>query len=614
MLVRSLSWTLALAALCACGDATEEPKETSGAGATGSSGGDIGEDTGGDGDGDIEPNDDETWFELRLNEVPPPDLELSMDRDEVTELFGSAASEILLLELDSTTLLNNTLTEIKNSCGTDWQLDQPNPNHNCGLTTLGQSFIGTDGTWETSAEYSLVRILTMTPANAKVQGTSLEGVQELADLLGLGGGFGQILADGLGISRTTEFISTSAVVAAIQLNVLASHPSFEGQTKIRFTLEDALTDLASMTARFGPSGGHPGILDPSFPMSGQALGPDFQMTAVATSNMRIADGIDLDSGKDYVNVVVDTTGPSFSDPLEFDFEDPEKFSMTGIIEDLAVDLRFAVEEWTGFVNTCVEHPPCQDNLPESPVTSDSVWAKPPWTMEYVVADAARTLYDDRVHFASYLFGAAEVRIGQNGDPPGWVEYFTLLNLGNPPPSQYLWESIMEVAQVALHTPPEVTFPEGAANVAFTLQDMPVGITGPEIEDAVRPYLQSQSSALADYLLGDYTKNNGLVDLYFRRASDGAPYLFFVTSDDLPPEVSYSHTTPGFFAEPSLSPESKVSMINIAGVEDTTHEKLPLVEGLQVVYVEDAAGAVFRLRINADAVNDDEIEVYVRLEE
>ncbi|MGB1700037.1 MAG: hypothetical protein ACPHRO_08800, partial [Nannocystaceae bacterium] len=563
------------------------------------------------GDGDIEPNDDEAWFELRLNDTPPPALELAMNRDEVGELFGDTASEILLLELDSTTLLQNTLTEIKNSCGTDWQLDQSNPNHDCGLTALGQSFIGTDGTWQTSAEYSLVRILTMTPANAKVEGTSLEGVQELADLLGLGGGFGQILADGLGIGRTTEFISTAAIVDAIKEDVLASHPAFEGQTMIRFTLEDALTDLASMTARFGPSGGHPGILDPSFPMSGQALGPDFQMSAIATSNMRIADGIDLDVGKDYVNVIFDTTGPTFDDPLEFDFEDPEKFSMTGIIEDLTVDLRFAVEEWTGFVNTCTDHPPCQDNLPASPVTSESVWAKPPWTMEYVVADAARLLYDDRVHFASYVLGAAEVRIGQNGDPPGWVEYFTLLNLGNPPPSQYLWESIMEVAQVALHNPPQVTFPEGAADVAFTLQDMAVGITGPEIEDAVRPYLQAQSSALANYLLGDYTKNNGLVDFYFRRASNGVPYLFFVTDEDLPPGATYTHATPGFFSDPSLSADTKVSKINIEGVEDVTHEKLPLTEGLQVVYVEDAAGLVYRLRINAQGAEDDEIEVYVQ---
>ena len=611
MLVRSIHWTLVVVGLYGCGAASQDSEGDTGDELSSSTSQETeGED---EGDGGIEPNDDEEWFELRLNEVAPPDLELSMNREEVTALFGSAASEILLLELDSTTLLKNTLAEIKNSCGTDWQLDQSNPNHNCSLTALGQSFIGTDGTWQTSAEYSLVRILTMTPANAKVQGTSLEGVQELADLLGLGGGFGQILADGLGVSRTSEFISTEALVEAIQQDVLASHPSFEGQTKIRFTLEDALTDLASMTARFGPSEGHPGILDPSFPMSGQALGPDFQMTAVATSNMRIADGIDLDVGKDYVNIVVDTTGPNFGDPLEFDFEDPERFSMTGIIEDLAVDLRFAVEEWTGFVNTCTEQPSCKANLPGSPVSSDSVWAKPSWTIEHVVAHAALTLYEDRVHFASYLFGAAEVRIGQNGDPPGWVEYFTLLNLGNPPASQYLWGSIMEVAQVALHNPPQVTFPEGAANVAFTLQDMQVGITGPEIESAVRPYLQSQSSALADYLLGDYTKNNGLVDFYFRRATDGAPYLFFVTSEDLPPEASYLHTTPGFFSEPSLSDDSKLSKTSIAGVEDTTHEKLPLIEGLQVVYVKDAAGAVSRLRINADSASDDEIEIYARIE-
>lgn len=578
-----------------------------------SSGVETGGAEGGDADGGIAPDPDEVWFELRLNESPPPDLSLSMDRAQVTELFGAIASEILLLELDSTALLTNTLLAVKDSCGTQWQLDQPNPNHDCSLTSLGQSYEGQDGTWQTSAEYSLIRILTMTPANARVQGTSLEGVQELADLLGIGGGFGQILSDGLGIARTDEFVTTPAVVDSIQRNVLASHPAFEGQTAIRFTLEDALTDLATMTDRFGPSGDHPGILDPSFPASGQALGPDFTMTAVASSNLRIADGIDLDGGKDYVNIIVDVTGPSFDDPLEFDFEDPERFSMTGIVEDLTVDLRFAVQELPTFVQTCTDHPPCQDNLPDTPVTNASVWAQPSWSLEYVVADAARTLYENRVFAVSYLLGAAEVLIGQDGDPPGWVEYFTLLNLGNPPPGQYLWESIMEVAQVALHNPPQVTFPEGDADVAFTLFDLDVGITGAQIEDAVRPYLQAQSSDLAEYLLGDYTKNNGLVDFFFRRAEDGQTYLYFVAPEDLPPGAAYLHGTPGFFSEPTLAADTKVSSTTVDGVADTAHEKLAINDQTQIVWVEDAAGDVYRLRVAGDATDDDEIEVYLRRE-
>ena len=94
-----------------------------------------------------------------------------MDRAQVTAVWPRGP-EILLLELDSTALLTNTLLAVKNSCGTQWQLDQPNPNHDCSLTALGQSYEGQDGTWQTSAEYSLVRILTMTPANARVQGTS----------------------------------------------------------------------------------------------------------------------------------------------------------------------------------------------------------------------------------------------------------------------------------------------------------------------------------------------------------------------------------------------------------------------------------------------------------
>ena len=85
-----------------------------------------------------------------------------MSRDEVKDLFGAEADSIQLLSLDPSPLLQGTIEALRNACGTDWQLDDPDPNHDCSQTALGQSFNG--GDWQNSAEFSMVRILTMTPA------------------------------------------------------------------------------------------------------------------------------------------------------------------------------------------------------------------------------------------------------------------------------------------------------------------------------------------------------------------------------------------------------------------------------------------------------------------
>ncbi|MBV1857206.1 MAG: hypothetical protein KUG77_02260, partial [Nannocystaceae bacterium] len=92
----------------------------------------------------------EEEFELRLGDEDVPALTLSMSRDEVAQLFAERADEVLLLELDSTALLENTLEEVKLSCGIAWQLDNEDANHDCSVTALGQSFEGPDGTWRTS--------------------------------------------------------------------------------------------------------------------------------------------------------------------------------------------------------------------------------------------------------------------------------------------------------------------------------------------------------------------------------------------------------------------------------------------------------------------------------
>ncbi|MBK6918253.1 MAG: hypothetical protein IPH07_12725 [Deltaproteobacteria bacterium] len=591
----------------ACGGPQGQGEATSGStGEVTSDDASVGSDSGGpDGFGP------EQTFELRLNDDLPPPLVLDMSRDEVAELFGDRADEVLLLELDSSVLLTEALEQIKDACGQFWREDDPNPDHDCSLTPLGQTFVGPDGTWRSSAEYALVRILTMTPANVVVEGTSSEGLQGLSDALGIGGGYGQILADALGIPRTSPVVSTAGLVQSFKENFVASHPNVGASGKLSITLADALSDLATLADRYGPVGDHPGIVDPSFVPSGAVLGPDFHMRAVAQSNLQLCDGIDADAGKGFISVIADKTGPTYEDELEFDFTNPADFELGGLIDNPTVDLRFRTTETVGFVPSCLGDPPCQDNAPGSPQGGSSVWGLDPWLLEYNVTAGARNDYIDRTFLGGYLFNTAHVLIGQGGNPPGWVEYDIPLNLGSPPDPQYVWETILEVAQVALHETPYASIPEGQANVAFTLFDVPVGITGPEAAQAVRPYLQEQASVLSDFLLGDYKKNNDPVDFYYRRAEGGVPYLFFVNEKDLPDGQPYAYGNPGFFDDPALT--QKRSSTQVAGVGDTTHEKLALVDGVTTVYFQDDGGITWRARFELPT-DDDTIAVHLARKE
>ncbi len=566
------------------GDITDPPLDTAG---------DEGDES------DAPPLGTEAVFELRLADAAPAPLTLEMNKDEVAELFGERADEILLLELDSTPLLTNTLTTVRDACGLAWQFDDPDPHHDCSLTPLGQTFVGPDGTWQTSAEYAMVRLLTMTSANVDVSGTSSEGLAGLADALSwIIDDYGTILSDVLGIERTETVITTDALVASFRENFVATHPAAGEGGTLGLTLGDALSNLSTLADRYGPAGAHPGVIDPSYPVQGEVFGPDFKMIAKADSNLRVVDGIDADridagAGKGFASIVVDRTGPTYEDELEFDFNDPEKFRVEGLIEDLTIDLRFKVGEHPQFVPSCTGSGVCQGNLPGAPTSASSVWSRDPWDIEFLVTDAAYRDYVNLPPFSvTYLLGSASVDVGRNGNPLGWIEYFVFLGLGNPPEDQYVWETILEVAQVRLHDSGFATFPEGV-EIAFTIEDIPCGLTGSEAAEAVRPYLQEQASDISDFLLGDYKDANDPVDFYYRRAEDGRAYLYFTAPEDRPAAAAYDYARPGFFADPELT--RRASATNVVGLADTAHEKLALPTGESHYYFEDDNGTRYRAR-------------------
>ncbi|MRG91995.1 hypothetical protein [Polyangium spumosum] len=525
----------------------------------------------------------------------PEDVTLDLDKAKALEMFGEeAARQIRVLDVDSTALLGNVLDSIRDACGHGFRLDRKDPRYDCTQTPLGRTF---GPAWRTSAEFALVRLLGMTPANTNLSGTSLE---TFAKLLEQNPGtfrfdFPAVLAETLGIGRTDPIVPTEALVRALQENLLGTHPGIGNpEGRLPVTLYDALKDLSTLPEKFGPvagSVGHPGVLVPDdghFSTRSDVLGPDFRMRVVARSNLRRVRGIDLSTGGGDMFVM------EGSAPLSFDFEDPARLVIEGVADVPTVDMRFSTVEAPHFVASCEADPACRPFFLESTVTSGSAraYGQRSYDRCYVRLD------DD------CLVG---VEIGQRGAPPGWITFENAIRGVSVPEPRFLWDLLGEVAQIALHDPTgdgRQDIAEGAARPVFALRGVPIGPRGAELVEEMRPTLQSQADFMANVIVGRFWEENDDLDFYVRRGAEGGPpLLYFVAPSDRRPDPAgsgapkpYRYERPGFFARPDLAEESRVSRRDIAGVSDTEHEKAPLPPGEHVFYAEDDAEDVYEIRI------------------
>ncbi|MDI1445443.1 hypothetical protein [Polyangium sp. 6x1] len=520
------------------------------------------------------------------------EITLELDKAKALRMFGESARRIRILDVDSTALLENVLDDIRDACGTGWQLDQKSPRFDCTETELGRTF---GPAWRTSAEFALARLLGMTPANADLSGTSLETFAALVEQnpSTFRFDFAEVLAESLGIARTAPVVPTEALVRALQENLLGTHPGIdEPSGKLPVSLYDALKDLSTLPEKFGPvKGVHPGVLVPDdahFATRSDVLGPDFRMRVVATSNLRRVRGVDLSSGGGDMFVM------EGSAPLSFDFEDPERLVIQGVADVPRVDMRFATVEADHFIPSCEADPGCR-----------------PYSLESIVTSGARRAYGKRSYDRCYVGLNGEclvgVQIGQGGAPPGWITFANAIRGVTVPEPRFLWDLLAEVAQISLHDPTGDGIPdiaEGAARPVFALRDVRIGPSGAELVRAMRPRLQSQADFMANVIVGRFWENNHDLDFYVRRGTAGGPpLLYFVAPSDRKPDPAgsdrpkaYGYERPGFFKSPDLAEASRVSKRQMPGVPDTEHEKVPLSPGELVLYAEDDARDVYEIRI------------------
>lgn len=560
-----------------------------------------------------------------------PIVNLELTKDGLKDVMNlEIQKELRLAELDLEPVLFAALERIKSACGTWWKGTQGANNvskYDCTVTDLGCSFgSGPSCTgWQSSPEYAMVRLLTMTPANGNIEGSSLGQMAAVVDAInrmtfGLIDSFADVIASTLKIGVNDTYVSTDAVVQALKEDLFKTHPSFiqkGDKYLLPVRLYDALNDLEPLIDVLGPaSNGHPGIADPSFPTHGVVLPNDtFRMLLVAESNLRWHDGLQLGSGKNYISTIVDDVGPTFDDVMEFDFYDPTRFKIIGLPAEPTVDMRFSLYETPENISVCSDSS-CKNHGPNNP-RAGYVWALDPWALEHILVNSAYHTHTSLRSTTEYkaIFTLATVYVGQGGDPAGWlrmdVSGIAQSLTGSPPPPQFIWESIMDIAEVVGHrnvkpnrpspacpnlglNENEYTICEGDFNPSFTLYDVPTGVTAETLAEASRDQMNAQRNVLSQKLWGGYEENNGCVDFYYVQ-ENGKYFLVETQEGDPLPQGCTVTSNGGFFADEALS--DKVSSTNLSGVHDTTHQKWELSAGDHVLYKKGHDGHIWRLGIH-----------------
>jgi hypothetical protein len=456
------------------------------------------------------------------------------------------------------------------------------------------------------AARNMQTLLNMTPDTADLRGTSFESLIELAPLVGISPA--RALADLSGSNVEDRFLPSESIAEALLDNVIGSHPAAIERAGPRtpenpdgvypvsprslpITLADAASDFATFAERFGPAR-RDGFVHPGFvvgDVSAAILGPDFSLTVRANANALPFKGYDASAGEEAsVNSIASQITSLFN------FDDPNWIVINGLVPGTPVirEITFQLVEdevfWAGG----------RSPLP-APWGSSPAWQLPPWTLERVILDSALRAFEGLYSSAAYTAPGDDVPIVSLDVVDGWTTIETRGGVGSPPPPAYVWDLLLEIAQVRIH---DGGIAEGEANAVFTLRDVPVGVDTRTIERTIRANLESDPFSLIDIAEQIIDTTRGDADFYYVRGAGPSgletDWLFFVSPDDIrrdadgAPVREYSYATPGFFADAALS-QRVSSRVEVAG--DTTHEKVELVEG-QPLFFEDDAGGVYAVSL------------------
>jgi len=455
------------------------------------------------------------------------------------------------------------------------------------------------------AERNMQALLRMTPDTADLEGTSLASLIDLAPLLGVASE--QVLADLFKMNVEDTFLSDAAIAATILKQVIATHPN--AQTRLGpkneqnpsgvypvspgtlpVTLTDLATNFETFGKRFGPydaaGSSHPGFVGST---QAQVLTDQFAITVRANANALPYKGVDLTSSE-LASV------SSIRSQIEglFDFADPNWMRVEGLVagEPKIDSLTFRIVESSDFVKGGLSPTPLG-------VGDSAGWLLPPWTLERVVLGAAQGSYGKLNSQVAYAAAGKAEPLFSARVVDGFQELSVQGGIGSPPAPSYVWDLLLETAQVRLH---DGGLREGEGSVEFTLRNVSLGTTSEEIQATVKQNLRASPSSLLELTETVLASTEGAADFYYYRANNENPpdkqgdWLFFVVPDDIAngadgaPVRPYKYAHPGFYRDLALT--QKVSS-TVALDGDTEHEKVRLDDNPEL-FVEDEAGSLYRL--------------------
>lgn len=444
-------------------------------------------------------------------------------------------------------------------------------------------------------EYNFYRLLNLSADTANLMGTSLEELSALSLAIGLP--TPRILAELLNLEVDEPALSTDLIVDVLLDNLIRTHPEVifdeAGDPILEIRLYDALHDLRPLAERFGPdpATGHPGIIGGA--IEAEVLEPGFLLSAKAISHLIAYEGIDAARGsKDFIYVL------EGDQVLSLDVYDEETFSIVGLVDEPTVEVTIALNEHPGFVAAgTVQHANPDPERPGAYRGNNAGWQLDPWVLErivleivyrrFVVAHEATNYETVLSYDAGSIENAAQFVWNR-----GWFITTTAGGLGAPPPPQYAWDALSELAQVRLH---DGGIPEGEANARFLLSNVPVGVDADSLVHAIRPALDEQSDRLSELLLGHEAITSSGADFYYvRTLSNGRALLHFRHPDDGPLDGHFPR--PGFFSDESLT-QRLDSTEDLAGDGNTTHRKVVVNNG-DILFFADESDSVYQLSILA----------------
>lgn len=506
--------------------------------------------------------------------------------DELKAIPRPTLEGIWLLDLDISTLIENALLKV---------MYMP-PAEVAALSPASRNLVG---------------LLNMTPENADLSGTSLEGLLGVGNAVGLS--TSKILSDLTGAAGNERLIPVQITSQAVLENLVSTHPNTQhrrGPTNdehpdgvypvaphsIPVTLYDVVTDFAGLAAQFGPTpldpddpdgAKHPGFIKAASGV--KAALDDFTMTVRVDVNALPYKGVDATMA----DVASVNSTPGQIDTL-FDFSQEDWLVLDNLNRNLSIgELTLAIPESAMLLPGGTSREP-------APRGNSPVWEQPLWEFEHILARAgelrAAKIKD---HCSSYGpagtsmsdFEAVKVCI----DESGWTEISVdeSVILEDPPPApSYFWDILLDVAQARLH---DGGLAEGEADLEVTLRDVPVGVKTEDLVASIKKNLASDPAVLKDMALELNDNAAGDADFYLYQPSTESgvagqrDYLYFVAPDDIRKDADgvrvrdYAYESPGFFSDPAL--EKKVSTTEeIDG--DALHEKVEVKAGDTLYFADD----------------------------